>query len=160
MSRFPTHILEHLDLSGADPVRPSRSLCVADAPLEEALTPRRRAGAITNLHRFAGVPRIGTLSVAVTTGTSVPRPTHVPPLNTPRRFPVASIDLSRREVGLPYGVPRFVNAATLKAIAGGRPFDRLLKKTRAGWEFVPNDTRIDLTDASQEFRLGRLTIFS
>ena len=77
-----------------------------------------------------------------------------------RRFPLASIDLSRRDVGLPYGVPRRVNAATLKRIAGGQRFDRLLRKTTSGWEFVSDDTMIDLQDNSIEFKLGRLTIFS
>lgn len=86
--------------------------------------------------------------------------THVPSLRKQTRFPVASIDSSRRDVGLPFGVPRHVNAATLKAIAGGKTFDRLLKKTDVGWEFVENDAMIDLTDGSQEFKLGKLTIFS
>ena len=39
-------------------------------------------------------------------------------------------------------------------------FDQLLKKTPAGWEFVKSDASIDLTDSAQEYRLGRLTIFS
>jgi len=75
-----------------------------------------------------------------------------------RRFPM-TLDLSRQEVRLPFGVPRFVNAATLKAIAGA-PFAQLLRKTGSAWAFVADHTRIDLTDSSQEFRLGRLTIFS
>ena len=86
--------------------------------------------------------------------------TYVPTLPKQTRFPVASIDFSRRDVGLPFGVPRYVNAATLKTIAGGKKFDRLLRKTGAGWEFVDNDTMIDLTDGSEEFKLGKLTIFS
>ena len=85
---------------------------------------------------------------------------HVPPLPAQRRYPVASLDLSRPDVALPYGIGRYVNAATLKAIAGGGLLDRLLKNTPAGWEFVPNHTRIDLQDNAQEFRLGKLTIFS
>ena len=75
-----------------------------------------------------------------------------------RRFPM-TLDLSRQEVRLPFGVPRFVNAATLKAIAGA-PFAQLLRKTGSAWAFVADHTTIDLTDSSQEFRLGRLTIFS
>ena len=86
--------------------------------------------------------------------------THVPTLPKQTRFPVASIDFSRRDVGLPFGVPRYVNAATLKAMAGGKKFDRLLKQTGTDWAFVDNDTMIDLTDSSQEFKLGKLTIFS
>ena len=86
--------------------------------------------------------------------------THVPTLPKQTGFPVASIDLSRRDVGLPFGVPRYVNAATLKAMASGESFDRLLKMTSAGWVFVANDSMIDLTDGSQEFKVGKLTIFS
>ena len=102
---------------------------------------------------------------AITTLPAIPRfrsrqVTHVPTLPKQTRFPVASIDFSRRDVGLPFGVPRYVNAVTLKAMAGGKKFDRLLKKMDAGWEFVDNDTMIDLTDGSQEFKLGKLTIFS
>jgi len=73
---------------------------------------------------------------------------------------VASIDLSRKEITLPYGIGRFVNAATLKRIAGGQAFDQLLRKTSKGWIFVLDSERIDLTDNAQEFRLGALTIFS
>jgi hypothetical protein len=86
--------------------------------------------------------------------------TRVPVLAKPRRFPVASIDLSRADVGLPYGIPRWVNAATLKALAGGKPFDRLLKKTPSGWAFVADQTMVDLADKTVEFKLGQLTIFS
>ena len=76
------------------------------------------------------------------------------------RFPVASIDLSRKDFALPYGIGRFINAATLKVIAGGQRIDRLMRRTPAGWEFVPDHARIDLTKGRDEYRLGRLTIFS
>lgn len=81
-------------------------------------------------------------------------------LRKPRRFPVASLDLSRKDIGVPYGAPKLVNAATVKVLAGGRSFDRLLKRTASGWEFMPDHAVVDLSDASQEYRLGRLTIFS
>jgi hypothetical protein len=158
MRRFPTQMLEHVDVSCTAPVRPQRSLRIT--AIDEASVRRRRTSAITTLVHFAGVPRVGVLAVPARIGLGNRRLTPVPRVDAPRRFPVASIDLSRRDVGLPYGVPRFVNAATLKAIAGGRTVDQLLKKTHDGWEFVPDDTRIDLTDPLQEFRLGKLTIFS
>src|SRR5688572_1245868 len=81
----------------------------------------------------------------------------IPTLPRQRRVAVASLDLSRPDVALPYGVPRHINVATLKAIAGGDLGDRLLKKTMAGWEFMANDAMVDLADGSQEYRLGRLT---
>lgn len=163
--------LEHLDSSGTDLQHAVRSPRFAASRLDRALRPTRRGGDVIDLTRFAHMLPAQRLSVLVPTLGRAPvlparvslgnrRVTHVPPLQAPQRFPVASIDLSRRDVGLPYGVQRYVNAATLKAIAGGRPVDRLLKKTRSGWEFVQNDAMIDLTDGAQEYRLGRLTIFS
>lgn len=85
---------------------------------------------------------------------------HVSSLPSQKRFPVASLDLSRGDIALPYGIGRYVSVSTLKAIAGGGRFDRLLKKTPAGWAFVEDAEQIDLTNNRQEFRLGRLTIFS
>jgi hypothetical protein len=90
----------------------------------------------------------------------VPRPTHVPTLEKQKRFPVASIDFSKKDVGLPYGVPRKVTAGTLKQLAGGSPADQLLKSTRSGWAFVPDSTLIDLTDNSAIYKVAGLTIFS
>jgi hypothetical protein len=80
-------------------------------------------------------------------------------LPTTRRFPV-TIDFSRRDVRLPFGVPRFVNAATLRVMAGGRRSDQLLKKVGGAWQFVDDATMIDLDNATVQFRLGRLTIYS
>ena len=104
-----------------------------------------------------------TRSVAVremTVRLHVPRPTHVPTLEKQKRFPVASIDFSKKDVGLPYGVPRKVTAATLKQLAGGTLTDQLLKSTRSGWAFVPDSTLIDLTDNSAIYKVAGLTIFS
>jgi hypothetical protein len=71
------------------------------------------------------------------------------------------IDFSQKDVRLPFGVPRFVNASTLRAMAdGGIAAGRLLKKVGSVWEFVPDETVIDLNDRSARFRLGRITIYS
>jgi hypothetical protein len=86
--------------------------------------------------------------------------TQVPILKAPRRFPVASLDLSRKDVALPYGLKRYASAGVVKAIAGGSRFDRLMRKTGDGWEFMADGTRIDLTDGSQEFRVGQVVVFS
>lgn len=171
MFRSPHQALEHLDSSDTDLKRAVRSPRLSASRLDHALRPTRRGGDVIDLTRIAHrLPAQG-LSELIPTSEHAPvlparvnlggrRVTRVPPLQAPQRFPVASIDLSRRDVGLPYGIQRYVNAATLKAIAGGRLVDRLLKKTRTGWEFVQNDAMIDLTDGAQEYRLGRLTIFS
>ena|ERR1700683_2485521 len=89
-----------------------------------------------------------------------PSAANVPKLPKQQRFPVASIDLTRPDVALPFGVPPLVSVATLKGLAGGRATDQLLKNTPRGWEFIPDDAMVDLRDRSAEFRLGRLTIFS
>jgi hypothetical protein len=86
-------------------------------------------------------------------------PRRLTALPEPRRVPV-TVDFSRPDVRLPFGVPRFVNAATLRAMAGGRPFDRLLKKIGDAWEFVKDETMIDLLNGTQLFKLGRITIYS
>jgi hypothetical protein len=76
-----------------------------------------------------------------------------------RHFPMV-IDLSQADVRLPFGIPRFVNAATLHALAGGATAGRLLKKVGGAWEFVADETVVDLNDRSVQFRLGRVTIYS
>ena len=96
----------------------------------------------------------------VTVRPQLPRPTHVPALAEQKRFPVAAIDFSKKDVGLPYGVPRKVTARTLKELAGGSRTDQLLKATRSGWEFVPDATLIDLSDSSVVYKVAGLTIFS
>ena len=90
----------------------------------------------------------------------VPRPTQVPALEKQKRFPVASVDFSKSDVGLPYGAPRKISAAALKQLAGGGRTDQLLRSTRSGWEFVPDATLIDLTDNSAIYKVAGLTIFS
>jgi hypothetical protein len=117
---------------------------------------RFRAGRLPRT--VAALKRLPTLPAVV--GVCGRQVKQVPSLAPPPRYPVRALDFSKRDVGLPYGVPRVINAATLKRLAGGQSADRLLKNTRAGWVFVPDADLIDLTDSSQEYRLGRLTIFS
>ncbi len=169
MIRSLRHVLEHLDTSATVLPQAARPPQFPASRLNLALTSTRRDRNVPVI-RFAPALLPG---LAVRVPIVVPAPirlervrprtrvvTHVPSLQAQGRFPVASVDLSRKDAALPFGIGRYVNAATLKAIAGGRRVDQLLKKTPAGWEFVPNDTRIDLQDSTQEFRLGRLTIFS
>jgi hypothetical protein len=168
MFRSPHQALEHLE--SITDVQPALHLPrFAANRLDHALQPTQGRN-VVDLTRVAHTLPTQELSVRVPPlrAPALParvnldhrRVMRVPLLEAPQRFPVASIDLSRSEVGLPYGIPRYVNAATLKVIAGGRWIDSLLKKTRSGWEFVQNDALIDLTDGAQEYRVGRLTIFS
>ena len=101
----------------------------------------------------APIPMLG----ALVAPTQAPR--RLTALPEQRRVPV-TVDFSRPDVRLPFGVPRFVNAATLRAMAGGRPFDRLLKKVEDAWKFVKDETMIDLFNGTQLFKLGRITIYS
>jgi hypothetical protein len=85
----------------------------------------------------------------------------VPSLPPPRRFPLTSEGSGTTGVTLPYGLTRFIRASVLKRIAGGRVTDRLLRRTPSGqWAFVENTEVIDLSDATQVFKLGKLAIFS
>ena len=104
------------------------------------------------------VPTITAGDVAIRPLT--PQVQRVPQLRKLERFPVASLDFSKEDVGLPYGVPRRISARTLKELAGGGWTDQLLTKTPAGWEFVEDSAMVDLSDNKVQFKLGRLTIFS
>lgn len=64
------------------------------------------------------------------------------------------------DLDLPFGMPRFVNAATLKRMFKAHRSDLLLKKMGERWEVCENSNRIDLADDSIEFRLGAVQIFS
>jgi len=64
------------------------------------------------------------------------------------------------EMNLPPGMPRFVNAATLKRMLKAKSSALLLKRIDGRWEVVENSGRIDLLDDSVEFRLGAIQIFS
>jgi hypothetical protein len=64
------------------------------------------------------------------------------------------------ELDLPPGMPRFVNAATLKRMLRADASDVLLKRTGAGWEICGDSLRVDLLDSSVEFRLGTIQIWS
>ncbi len=61
---------------------------------------------------------------------------------------------------LPFGMPQFINAATLKRMLNAKRSELLLKRTGARWIVCEDSTRIDLLDDSVEFRLGAVQIFS
>jgi hypothetical protein len=147
----------------APTIRPLKSLSSATGLLAPG-SPERpaRQGSRTNLPALAALT-IRPRSVVVkemTVRPQVPKPTHVPALAKQKRFPVAAIDFSKKDVGLPYGVPRKISARTLKELAGGSRTDQLLKHTRSGWEFVPDSTLIDLSDNAVVYKAAGLTIFS
>jgi hypothetical protein len=158
MTRFT-----HASLTVPSPIHLERALS------RSQLSASPRLGRVDLVHE--AVPQL----VAVPTGLARPRvpaavPAHLrvrtravgrlPNLPARRRSPVATVDLSRREAALPFGTPRFVTVAILKRLAGGKGFDRLLRKVGDRWEFVADDVMVDLTDGTQQFKLGRLTIFS
>ena len=129
--------------------------------LDRGAAPTRRVAVsfVTSILPAPALPPALPLSdVAIRVRT--PQPQTVPTLGEQKRFPVATLDFSKKDVGLPYGVPRRITARTLKQLAGGRWTDQLLRKTSAGWEFVDDSAMIDLADNSVQFKLGRLTIFS
>ena len=64
------------------------------------------------------------------------------------------------EMKLPFGMPRFVNAATLKKMLKAKRSELLLRRTGERWEICEDSTKIDLMDDSVEFRLGAVQIFS
>jgi hypothetical protein len=72
----------------------------------------------------------------------------------------ALTDLGVEDLRLPFGTPRFVNAATLKRMCRAKRSALLLKRVGERWEVCENSATIDLLDASVEFRLGEIQIFS
>ena len=64
------------------------------------------------------------------------------------------------DIDLPPGMPRFVNAATLKRMLKAHDSDVLLKQVRGRWEICDDFLRVDLLDDSVEFRLGAIQIWS
>jgi hypothetical protein len=64
------------------------------------------------------------------------------------------------EMDLPYGMPRFVNVATLKSMLKAKLSDVMLKKIGDWWEICGDAMVVDLLDDSVEFRLGQVQIFS
>jgi hypothetical protein len=64
------------------------------------------------------------------------------------------------ELDLPPGMPRFVNAATLKRMLRADASDLLLKRTGERWEICEASLRVDLLDSSVEFRLGAIQVWS
>ena len=66
----------------------------------------------------------------------------------------------RIKIELPFGLPRFVNAATLKAMLGADDGETLFKKVAYRWEVCADSLEVDLKDRRQVFRLGRVQIYS
>ena len=65
------------------------------------------------------------------------------------------------EIELPFGTPRFTNAATLRQLLGGKPGDRLLRNTQNGtWEICEDSLRVDLLDQHVQFRVGPVAVYS
>ena len=68
--------------------------------------------------------------------------------------------LGTTHMELPFGMPRFVNVATLKKMLKAKFSETLLKRVGDSWEICENSMKVDLADDSQEFRLGMIQIFS
>src|SRR5579863_5680213 len=111
MIRSPHRALERLDTSVVTVPRAVRSLTLPNPQVHSTDTRLRPRYLEINLPRAGRAPlpleplRLRTRVV-----------THVPILKTPRRFPVASLDLSRRDISLPYGLGRYASAGMVKAI--------------------------------------------
>lgn len=69
-------------------------------------------------------------------------------------------EIGSAELKIPGGIPRFVNAATLKRMLKAAASDTLFKRVGSQWEVCENSARIDLLDDSVEFRLGTIQIYS
>jgi hypothetical protein len=68
-------------------------------------------------------------------------------------------DLGDIEITIGGTPPRFINAATLKQLAG-KPRASLLRQDGAVWRVCPNSWRIDLADETIVYRLGDVQIYS
>lgn len=66
----------------------------------------------------------------------------------------------RAQIELPFGMPRFVSAATLKGMFGADDGETLFRKVGKRWEVCPDSFEIDLKDRTRVFRLGQVQIFS
>lgn len=99
---------------------------------------------IAQLQQYLGIRDVGDMST----------------LPTSHRFPVASPDETTADVALPFGVPRHVRAGMLKLLAGGRRSDTMLELKGDAWDFVTDDSVVDLKDRSRVFRVGRALILS
>ena len=64
------------------------------------------------------------------------------------------------EFNIPACLPRFTNAATLKAMVGADSSDVLLRKVGERWEICPGAYPVDLEDHTQVFRVRQLEILS
>jgi hypothetical protein len=71
---------------------------------------------------------------------------------------IKTLDMTHMD--LPFGMPRFVNVATLKKMLKASRAELMLKRVRDHWEICENSLMVDLTDDSVEFRIGLIQIFS
>jgi hypothetical protein len=95
------------------------------------------------------LPPAGTLSVPRGTGTAS------------RALGTVDLDMtSVADAKLPFGMPRFINAATMKRMLKAKRSELLFRRVGERWEICEDSTQIDLTDDSVEFRLGVVQIFS
>jgi hypothetical protein len=69
-------------------------------------------------------------------------------------------ELQSLELELPFGVPQFVNVATLKAMLGAEADDTLFRKSGVRWEPCEDSHQVDLKDRTRLFRLGKVQIYS
>ena len=66
----------------------------------------------------------------------------------------------RVEMEVPFGMPRYVNVRTLKAMLGASSWDPLFRKAGERWKICPDSYQVDLEDRNQVYRLGKLQILS
>jgi hypothetical protein len=60
----------------------------------------------------------------------------------------------------PFGMPQFVNAATLKAMLGAGTSDVLFRLVGRHWEICPDSFVVDLDNKTVVFKLGQVQIYS
>jgi len=64
------------------------------------------------------------------------------------------------DLSLPLGISRFVNVATLKRMLKAKRSDVFLRRAGDAWEICADSMKVDLADASVEFRMGTVQIYS
>jgi hypothetical protein len=125
--------------------------------------------------RWPAPPAVNLTLATLQRGTIAPHhPLSLPPVPKrnagalPKIEPLASAtysvksgeDRGRTTIELPFGMPRFVNAATLKAMLGADDSEVLFRKAGERWDVCPDSFRVDLKDRTQIFKLGKVQIFS
>jgi hypothetical protein len=162
-----------MNTSILNPVKPIRTINFAkilpllDPAAKPTLVSPSRAHSVRLVHRNAA-PTVALAKAPV----RKPRRTALAPLETQTlSVPKVTGVISRlaggnwdadgtMELTLPFGMPRFVNARTLKRMLKAQLADVLLKRNGSRWEICEDSTQIDLADETVEFRLGAVQIFS